>query len=172
MRDDRDEVCNLNFPSALRRRHSTWRNEQRHRNAVTMLARQIAFMEVGQEATANEFAAYLKQHRARLTAEAKYIIASRAGLASWRACHGVRPAAISLPARGSNATSPHNTHQSQEQILITNHLAVAHYNSTRDYDDPDLGGSGDGVRSGPGSRGRGPAPILYDVNINDREILV
>jgi hypothetical protein len=84
MRDDGDKVCNLNFASALKRRHSTWRNAQRHRNAVAMLARQIAFMEVGQEATANEFAAYLKQHRARLTAEAEYIIASRAGLARWR----------------------------------------------------------------------------------------
>jgi hypothetical protein len=49
-----------------------------------MLARQIAFQEVGQQATANEFAAYFKQHQARLVVTAGNIIATRRGFARWR----------------------------------------------------------------------------------------
>ena len=87
MPDNGDEVCNFgNFESALEPQYRplTFRNAVRHRRAVTMLARQIAFQEVGQQATANEFAAYFKQHQGRLISEAKNVIASRPGYARWR----------------------------------------------------------------------------------------
>ena len=38
---------------------------------------------------------------------------------------------------------------------------IARHTMTGDYDDPDLGGSGDGVRSGPGSHAREDRPRLY-----------
>jgi len=86
MRDDGDEVCNFNFDSSLEPhcRPLTFRDAVRHRHAVTMLARQIAFQEGGQQATANEFASYFKQHQRRLIATAKNVIASRPGYARWR----------------------------------------------------------------------------------------
>jgi hypothetical protein len=84
----RDEIeINFNFESVLEpqyRRTFIWRDAVRHRHAVMMLARQTALMEVGQQATAIEFAAYFKQHQARLVVEAENIIQTRRGFARWR----------------------------------------------------------------------------------------
>jgi hypothetical protein len=57
-----------------------WRDAQRHRLAVTMLARQQALKEVG-PTMAEE---YLKKHRKRLTTEAAELIARSPELAKWR----------------------------------------------------------------------------------------
>jgi hypothetical protein len=87
MREDEIEVCNFNFESALEAHYPslfTWRDARRHRHTVMMVSRQLALQEVGQKATANEFAAFLMQHRARLTSEAEYIIATRRGFARYR----------------------------------------------------------------------------------------
>jgi len=48
----------------------------------------------------------------------------------------------------------------QQQSITDYRPPIARHNRIGIIDDPDLGGSGDGVRSGPGSLGREPAPIL------------
>jgi hypothetical protein len=49
-----------------------------------LLARQLAFKEVGEQATANEIAAHLMEHQARLTAEAEKLIAKSSNFEDWR----------------------------------------------------------------------------------------
>jgi hypothetical protein len=61
-----------------------WREAVRHRNAVKLLARQLAFKEVGEQTTANEIAAHLMEHLARLTAEAEKLIARSSSFEDWR----------------------------------------------------------------------------------------
>src|SRR5215469_11165990 len=49
------ETCNFTFDGILQRPHNyTWRDAVRHRNAVKLLARQLAFKETGEQATADE----------------------------------------------------------------------------------------------------------------------
>ena len=87
MREDENETCTLSRDGVLEAPHSTpftWRHAQRHRHAVLLLARQLAFKETGEQATINEVAAHLKKHQARLTAEAENLIATRFEFADWR----------------------------------------------------------------------------------------
>ena len=87
MREDDNELCTLRWDDIGRPPHSnpfTWRDAKRHRNAVMLLARQLAFKETGEQATANKIAAHLKKHEARLTIEAKRVIATRWEFADWR----------------------------------------------------------------------------------------
>jgi hypothetical protein len=87
MREGETEICTLTWDGVLEAPYSgqfTWRDAVRHRNAVTLLARQLAFKEMGEQATINEVAAHLKKHQARLTAEAENLIATRFEFADWR----------------------------------------------------------------------------------------
>jgi hypothetical protein len=79
------ETRNFTFEEILQRPHNyTWRDAVRHRNAVKLLARQLAFKETGEQATANEVAAHLKEHQARLILEAEKLIATSSSFKDWR----------------------------------------------------------------------------------------
>ena len=65
-----------------------WRDEVRHRNAVRLLARQLAFKETGEHATFMEIAAHLTEHQARLIVEAEKLIATSSSFADWRLPRG------------------------------------------------------------------------------------
>ena len=79
------ETRNFTFEEILQRPHNyTWRDAVRHRNAVKLLARQLAFKETGEQATANEVAAHLKKHQARLILEAETLIATSSSFKDWR----------------------------------------------------------------------------------------
>ena len=54
------------------------------RNAVRLLARQLAFEEMGKQATAIEVAAHLKEYQTRLVVEAEKLIATSSSFADWR----------------------------------------------------------------------------------------
>ena len=88
MREEETETCNFTFEGILERPHSyTWRDAVRHRNAVKLLARQLAFRETEEQATAREVAAHLKEHQARLIVEAEKLIATSSSFADWRFPH-------------------------------------------------------------------------------------
>src|SRR5215469_4738121 len=53
-------------------------------SAGRLVARQLAFKETGEQATANEVAAHLKEHRARLILEAEKLIATSSSFKDWR----------------------------------------------------------------------------------------
>jgi len=83
VREEDCELCTLTMndmdkptPNSL----YAWRDAQRHRLAITMLARQQALKEAG-PTMAEE---YLKKHRKRLTTEAAELIARSPELARWR----------------------------------------------------------------------------------------
>jgi len=87
MREKETVTCNFNFDSILEPPHnslSIWRDAQRHGHAVMFLARQLAFKETGEQTTANEIAAHLKKHEARLIVEAEKVIATRWEFEDWR----------------------------------------------------------------------------------------
>jgi hypothetical protein len=87
MREEETETCNFTFEGTLEPPHNSpfvWRDAVRHRHAVRLLARQLAFKETGEQATANEVAAHLKEHQARLTVEAEKLIATSPSFADWR----------------------------------------------------------------------------------------
>ena len=83
MREKETETCN----GILEPPHNSsiiWRDAVRHRNAVRLLARQLAFKETGEQATANEIPAHLKKHEARLIVEAENVIQTRWEFENWR----------------------------------------------------------------------------------------
>ena len=86
MREEETETCNFTFEGLEPPQNSsfTWRDAVRHRHAVRLLARQLAFKETGEHATANEVAVHLKEHQARLTVEAEKLIATSSSFADWR----------------------------------------------------------------------------------------
>ena len=88
MREETEtEICSFTFDGILEKPNSspfTWRDAARHRNAVKLLARQLAFKEIGEQATLIEIAAHLKKHQIRLTAEAENVIETRFEFADWR----------------------------------------------------------------------------------------
>ena len=87
MREKETVTCNFNFDSILEPPHnslSIWRDAQRHGHAVMFLARQLAFKETGEQATANEITAHLKKHEARLIVEAENVIQTRWEFENWR----------------------------------------------------------------------------------------
>src|SRR5262249_18466745 len=85
MREEETETCNFTF-EGLEPPQSpfVWRDAVRHRHAVRLLARQLAFKETGEYATANEVAVHLNEHQARLTVEAEKLIATSSSFADWR----------------------------------------------------------------------------------------
>jgi hypothetical protein len=81
------EICSFTFDGILEKPDSSpfiWRDAVRHRNAVKLLARQLAFKEIGERATLIEIAAHLEKHQIRLTAEAENVIETRFEFADWR----------------------------------------------------------------------------------------
>jgi hypothetical protein len=87
MREGEIETSYFTFEGILKPPHNRpfiWRDAVRHRNAVRLLARQLAFKEKGEQATAIEVAAHLKEHQVRLTVEAEKLIATSSSFADWR----------------------------------------------------------------------------------------
>jgi hypothetical protein len=87
MHEEETETCNFTFEGILEPPHNNpfiRRDAVRHRNALRLLARQLAFKEVGEQATANEIAAHLMEHQARLTVEAEKLIAKSSSFEDWR----------------------------------------------------------------------------------------
>jgi hypothetical protein len=78
-----DERCTLTWDDVARPPHpdpiGQWRRAERHYQAATLIARQLALREAGPK-----HARYLARHRHRLMAEAADIIRSRAGFARYR----------------------------------------------------------------------------------------
>jgi len=72
------------IPEPPRNSQFNWRDAVRHRNAVRLLARQLAFKETGEHATFMEIAAHLTEHQARLIVEAEKLIATSSSFADWR----------------------------------------------------------------------------------------
>jgi hypothetical protein len=87
MREEETETYKFTFEGILeppQNSPSIWRDAVRHRNAVRLLARQLAFKETGERATFVEIAAHFKDHQARLTVEAEKLIATSSNFADWR----------------------------------------------------------------------------------------
>jgi hypothetical protein len=87
MREDENELCTLRWEDINQPPSNNlfvWRDAQRHGHAVMFLARQLAFKETGEQATANEITAHLKKHEARLIVKAEKMIATRWEFEDWR----------------------------------------------------------------------------------------
>jgi hypothetical protein len=80
MREEENEVCNLNFEGVLEAPRSyTWQDVMRHSNACVMLARQVALREAGPD-----WPTYFAKHRERLVNEASQLIGRSWVLERWR----------------------------------------------------------------------------------------
>ena len=85
MREDETEICTLTWDGVLEAPYSgqfTWRDAVRHRNAVTLLARQLAF----KDGEAIDFELHGQQLRARRLRRCVGFIIAR-GLAFSRLTH-------------------------------------------------------------------------------------
>jgi hypothetical protein len=83
MHEDDNELCTLRWEDVARPPNpyaiGQWFRAERHYQAVTLIARQLAF-----DAAGPTYARYLARHRHRLMAEAADIISSRPGFARYR----------------------------------------------------------------------------------------
>jgi len=79
------EETNFNFEGIAKRPDKyTWQDAMRHRNAVKLLARQLAFRETGEQASAIEVGIHLKIHLTRLILDAEKLIATSSSFEDWR----------------------------------------------------------------------------------------